>query len=100
MRERSEQWEVGMNEWCEQARGGGSGSGGCGGDGDGGGGGGGGGGAAVAAAEKERENQCKCRRNATAEERVTEKLIVAKIFELEQVGSHQRVEETLIYLGV
>ena len=51
--------------------------------------------AAVAAAEKERENQCKCRRNATAEERVTEKLIVAKIFELEQVGFHQRYKSNI-----
>ena len=31
---------------------------------------------------------------------VTKILIAAKIFELEQFGFHQRVEETLLYLGV
>ena len=40
------------------------------------------------------------RRKATMEQRVTKILIAAKIFELEQFGFHQRVEETLLYLGV
>ena len=39
-------------------------------------------------------------RKATMEGRVAKILIAAKIFELEQFGFYQRVEETLIYLGV
>ena len=42
----------------------------------------------------------KSRRKATMEQRVTKFLIAAKILELEQFGYHQRVEETLLYLGV
>ena len=42
----------------------------------------------------------KCRRKATMEQRVTKTLVAAKIFELEQFGFHQGVEETLLYLGV
>ena len=39
-------------------------------------------------------------RKAMIEERVTKNLLAVKIFELEQFGFHQRVEETLLYLGV
>ena len=42
----------------------------------------------------------KSHRKAMMEQRVTKILIAAKIFELEQFGFHQRVEETLLYLGV
>ena len=36
----------------------------------------------------------------TMVQRVIKILIAAKIFELEPFGFHQRVEETLLYLGV
>ena len=42
----------------------------------------------------------KSRRKVTMEQGVTKILKASKIFELEQFGFHQLVEETLLYVGV